>query len=212
MPKAGVEPARPFGHCALNAARLPIPPLRHCEKYNQKSSSQARKNSKLSCTTKGLAYIKKVPKEEVKVIATNKKAYKDYFLLESHEAGIALTGTEVKSVRARKVNFKDSFARVKNGEVYLLNLHISPYEQGNRYNVDPERTRKLLLHRKQIDRLLGKTQEKGLTLVPTKIYIKEGLVKVEIALGKGKRFYDKREEIKKEQAKRDLQRFLKDKK
>lgn len=165
----------------------------------------------MSCSIGWLTYIRKVPKEEVKAIATNKKAYKDYFLEETYEAGIALTGTEVKSVRARKVNFKDSFARVKNGEVYLLNLHISPYEQGNRYNVEPERTRKLLLHRKQIDRLLGKTQEKGLTLVPTKIYIKEGLVKVEIALGKGKKFYDKREEIKKEQAKRDLQRFMKDK-
>jgi SsrA-binding protein len=153
-----------------------------------------------------------VPKEEVKVIATNKKAYKDYFLEETYEAGIALRGTEVKSVRGGKVNFKDSFARLKNGELFLLNLHISPYEQGNRYNVDPERTRKLLLHRKQIDRLLGKTQEKGLTLVPTKIYIKNGLVKVELALGKGKKVYDKREEIKREQAKRDLQRFMKEKK
>ena len=152
-----------------------------------------------------------MPKEEVKIIATNKKAYKDYFLQETCEAGVALTGTEVKSIRARRVNFKDSFARLKNGEVFLLNLHISPYEQGNRYNVDPERTRKLLLHRKQIDRLLGKTQEKGLTLVPTKIYIKNGLVKVEIALGKGKKAYDKREEIKREEAKRDLQRYLKDK-
>ena len=130
---------------------------------------------------------------------------------ETFEAGVALTGTEVKSIRARRVNFKDSFARLKNGEVFLLNLHISPYEQGNRYNVDPERTRKLLLHRKQIDRLLGKTQEKGLTLVPTKIYIKNGLVKVEIALGKGKKAFDKREAIKREEAKRDLQRYLKDK-
>ena len=148
-------------------------------------------------------------KEEAKALASNKKAFKDYFLLENYEAGIALTGTEVKSVRARKLNFKDSYALIKNGEVFLLNLHISPYAQGNRYNVDPDRTRKLLLHRKQIDRLLGKTQEKGMTLVPTKIYLKNGVVKLEIALGRGKRFYDKREEIKKTQAKRDLQRFLK---
>ena len=211
MPKAGFEPARPFGHCALNAARLPIPPLRHCEKYNHFKSFQASTNSKCACSPANSTYIKKVPKEEVKVIATNKKAYKDYFLQETFEAGVALTGTEVKSIRARRVNFKDSFARLKNGEVFLLNLHISPYEQGNRYNVDPERTRKLLLHRKQIDRLLGKTQEKGLTLVPTKIYIKNGLVKVEIALGKGKKAFDKREAIKREEAKRDLQRYLKDK-
>ena len=148
-------------------------------------------------------------KEEAKALASNKKAFKDYFLLENYEAGIALTGTEVKSVRARKLNFKDSYAQIKNGEVFLLNLHISPYAQGNRYNVNPDRTRKLLLHRKQIDRLLGKTQEKGMTLVPTKIYLKNGVVKLEIALGRGKKFYDKREEIKKTQAKRDLQRFLK---
>ena len=148
-------------------------------------------------------------KEEAKALASNKKAFKDYFLLENYEAGIALTGTEVKSVRAGKLNFKDSYAQIKNGEVFLLNLHISPYAQGNRYNVDPDRTRKLLLHRKQIDRLLGKTQEKGMTLVPTKIYLKNGVVKLEIALGRGKKFYDKREEIKKTQAKRDLQRFLK---
>lgn len=212
MPKAGFEPARPFGHCALNAARLPVPPLRHCEKYNMRMGLQASENSKLSCHQPGSPYIEKVDKEEAKTVATNKKAFKDYFLLESYEAGIALTGTEVKSVRARKVNFKDSFARIKNGEVFLLNLHISPYEQGNRYNVDPERTRKLLLHRKQIDRLFGKTQEKGLTLVPTRIYLKDGKVKIEIALGQGKKFYDKREEIKKTQAKRDIQRILRNKK
>ncbi|OGC93553.1 MAG: SsrA-binding protein [candidate division Zixibacteria bacterium RBG_16_48_11] len=147
-------------------------------------------------------------KDEVKTIATNKKAYKDYILVETYEAGIALTGTEVKSIRGGKVNFKDSYASLKDGEVFLLNLHISPYEQGNRYNVDPERTRKLLLHRKQIDRLFGKIQEKGLTLVPTKIYIKDGLVKVEIAVAQGKKLYDKREEIKKAEIKRDLQRIL----
>jgi SsrA-binding protein len=154
------------------------------------------------------AYIEIVSKDEVKAIATNKKAYKDYFILETYEAGVVLTGTEVKSIRGGKVNFKDSYARLKDGEVYLLNLHISPYEQGNRYNVDPERTRKLLLHRKQIDRLFGKTQEKGLTLVPTKIYMKEGLVKVEVAVAQGKKLYDKREEIKKAEVKRDLQRML----
>ena len=153
-------------------------------------------------------YIETVSKDEVKAIATNKKAYKDYFILETYETGIVLTGTEVKSIRGGKVNFKDSYARLKDGEVFLLNLHISPYEQGNRYNVDPERTRKLLLHRKQIDRLFGKTQEKGLTLVPTKIYIKDGLVKVEVAVAQGKKLYDKREEIKKAEVKRDLQRIL----
>jgi SsrA-binding protein len=154
------------------------------------------------------AYIETVSKDEVKAIATNKKAYKDYFILETYQTGIVLTGTEVKSIRGGKVNFKDSYARLKDREVFLLNLHISPYEQGNRYNVDPERTRKLLLHRKQIDRLFGKTQEKGLTLVPTKIYIKDGLVKIEVAVAQGKKLYDKREEIKKAEVKRDLQRML----
>ncbi|MCI0530975.1 MAG: SsrA-binding protein SmpB [candidate division Zixibacteria bacterium] len=148
---------------------------------------------------------------EVKVVATNKKAFKDYSFEETLEAGISLTGTEVKSARAGQINFKDSFARVKDWEVYLYNLHISPYEQGNRYNVEPDRTRKLLLHRKQIDRLLGKTQEKGLTLIPTKLYFKGGRLKVELALGRGKKLYDKREDIKKAQVKRDLQRIIKNK-
>lgn len=162
----------------------------------------------MPCSENVPAYIETVSKDEVKAIATNKKAYKDYFILETYETGIVLTGTEVKSIRGGKVNFKDSYARLKEGEVFLLNLHISPYEQGNRYNVDPERTRKLLLHRKQIDRLFGKTQEKGLTLVPTKIYMKDGLVKVEVAVAQGKKLYDKREEIKKAEVKRDLQRIL----
>jgi SsrA-binding protein len=148
---------------------------------------------------------------EVKVVATNKKAFKDYSFEETLEAGISLTGTEVKSAWAGQINFKDSFARVKDWEVYLYNLHISPYEQGNRYNVEPDRTRKLLLHRKQIDRLLGKTQEKGLTLIPTKLYFKGGRLKVELALGRGKKLYDKREDIKKAQVKRDLQRIIKNK-
>ena len=153
--------------------------------------------------------MKNVKKEEFKAIATNKKAYKDYYLLENLEAGLVLTGTEVKSVRLGRVNFKDSYARIKNGEVFLFNLHISPYEQGNRYNVEPERTRKLLLHRKQIDRLIDKTQEKGLTLVPTKLYLKNGLVKMELAVAQGKKLFDKREEIKKAQVQKDLRRFLK---
>ena len=148
---------------------------------------------------------------EVKVVATNKKAFKDYSFEETLEAGISLTGTEVKSARAGQINFKDSFARVKDWEVYLYNLHISPYEQGNRYNVEPDRTRKLLLHRKQIDRLFGKIQEKGLTLIPTKLYFKGGRLKVELALGRGKKLYDKREDIKKAQVKRDLQRIIKNK-
>jgi len=146
----------------------------------------------------------------VKVIATNKKAYTDYILDETYEAGIELFGTEVKSLREHGASFKDSFCRIKDGEIYLLNLHIPPYKFGNIYNHDPERPRKLLLHRKEIDRIWGKIRQEGYTVVPTKIYFNNhGLVKVEIAVAKGKRTYDKREEIKKKEEKRKIKEYLK---
>ncbi|WP_096190189.1 SsrA-binding protein SmpB [Evansella halocellulosilytica] len=147
---------------------------------------------------------------EGKQIAQNKKARHDYHIEETYEAGLVLTGTEIKSIRNRRVNLKDSFARVSRGEAWLHNLHISPYEQGNRYNHDPVRTRKLLLHRKEINKLIGLTKEKGYTLVPLKIYIKNGFAKVLIGLGKGKKKYDKREDLKKKAAKRDIERAFKD--
>lgn len=145
-----------------------------------------------------------------KLIAQNKKATFDYFIIEQLEVGIALTGTEIKSIRKGKVQLKDSFAKITNGEVFLWNVHVATYEQGNRFNHDPLRVRKLLLHRKEIDRLIGKTKEAGLSLVPLKIYIKNGYAKVELALVKGKRNYDKRESIKLKDAKRDMDRELKD--
>ncbi len=139
-----------------------------------------------------------------KIITKNKKAYHDYHVLETFEAGIVLKGTEVKSVKQGRINLKDSYAKIKDGEAFLINAHISPYKHGNVYNHDPTRTRKLLLHRKEIDKLFGKIKEKGLTLVPLKVYIKNGLVKVELGLCKGKKEYDKREDIKR----RDLEREL----
>ncbi|ADH98645.1 SsrA-binding protein SmpB [Salisediminibacterium selenitireducens] len=145
-----------------------------------------------------------------KPIAQNKKANHDYHIEETYEAGMVLTGTEIKSIRNRRVNLKDSFARISNGEVWLSNMHISPYEQGNRYNHDPVRARKLLLHKKQIDQLIGLTKEKGYTLVPLKIYIKNGVAKVLIGLGKGKKKYDKREDLKRKDAKREVERAFKD--
>lgn len=147
---------------------------------------------------------------EGQLIAQNKKARHDFHIEETYEAGMVLTGTEIKSIRNRRVNLKDSFARVAHGEAWLHNLHISPYEQGNRYNHDPVRTRKLLLHRKQINTLIGLTQQKGYTLVPLKIYIKNGFAKVLIGLGKGKKKYDKREDLKQKDAKREIQRAFKD--
>ncbi|PRO65564.1 SsrA-binding protein SmpB [Alkalicoccus urumqiensis] len=147
---------------------------------------------------------------EGKLIAQNKKANFDYLIEETFEAGLVLTGTEIKSIRARRVNLKDSFARVSNGEVWIHNMHISTYEQGNRYNHDPIRTRKLLLHKKQIDMLIGRTQQKGYTIVPIKLYIKNGVAKVLIGLGKGKKKYDKREDLKRKDAKREIQRAVKD--
>lgn len=140
----------------------------------------------------------------VKTVCQNKKAYHDYHILETYEAGIALKGTEVKSLRAGKASLRDSFARVENGELWLENMHISPYEQGNRFNHEPKRARKLLMHKTEIMRLFGKSREKGLAIIPLKVYFKHGRAKVEIALAKGKKLYDKRQD----QAKRDAQREM----
>lgn len=144
------------------------------------------------------------------MIAQNKKAYHDYFIEDTYEAGIVLQGTEIKSIRAGRVNLRDAFARIEKGEVFMYNVHISPYEQGNRYNHDPLRPRKLLLHRREIDKLMGETKEAGYSLIPTKIYIKDGYAKVEIALAKGKKKYDKREAMKKKEAKREIERTFKE--
>ena len=151
-----------------------------------------------------------MPKHNSKAIAQNRKASHDYFIEDTYEAGLVLQGTEIKSIRAGRVNMKDSFARVERGEVFLHNLHISPYEQGNRYNHEPTRTRKLLLHKKQISKLIGETQQAGYSLVPLKIYIKNGVAKILIGLGKGKKQYDKREDLKRKQDKRDVDRALKE--
>jgi len=144
-----------------------------------------------------------------KVIAENRKAYHDYHILEKYEAGISLKGTEVKSIRLGRVNLKDSFARVENGELWLYNMHISPYEQGNRFNHEPKRPRKLLMHKNEIMRLFGKIREKGLTMVPLKLYFKGNYVKIELGLAKGKKIYDKREDIAKKDAARQMERALK---
>ncbi|MFE8702254.1 SsrA-binding protein SmpB [Cytobacillus sp. FJAT-54145] len=147
-----------------------------------------------------------MPKGAGKTIAQNKKAYHDYFVEETYEAGIVLQGTEIKSIRGGRVNLKDSYAQIKNGEVFLVGMHISPYEQGNRYNHDPERTRKLLLHKKEISKLIGETKVAGYSLVPLKLYLKNGFAKLLIGLAKGKKNYDKREDLKKKEAKREIER------
>jgi len=149
-------------------------------------------------------------KGEGKVVAQNKKARHDYFIEETYEAGIVLKGTEIKSIRKGSVNLKDSYARIKDGEIFLLNMHVSPYEQGNRYNHDPVRTRKLLMHRKQIDKLFGQTKEKGYSLIPLKVYIKNGYAKVLIGLAKGKKNYDKRETMKRKTAQREMERAMRE--
>ncbi len=145
-----------------------------------------------------------------KIVATNRKAYHDYHVGETYEAGIALTGTEIKSVRQGMVSLRDSFARVENGEVFLYNMNVSAYDAGNRFNHEPRRTRKLLLHKSEIRKLVTKTQEKGFTLIPLKVYLKGGRAKVELALAKGKRLYDKREDIKKRDVMRQVDRVIKD--
>ena len=148
-------------------------------------------------------------KEKQKLIANNKKAYHDYFIEESYEAGIALHGTEVKSMRQGKCSIKESFIRIENGEVYVYGMHVSPYEKGNIFNKDPLRIKKLLLHKYEINKLSGKVAEKGLTLVPLQVYFKEGKVKVEIGLARGKKLYDKRQDLAKKDQRREAEKEFK---
>ena len=148
-------------------------------------------------------------KQPKKLIANNKKVYHDYFLEETFEAGIALAGTEVKSMRMGKCSIKESFIHIENGEVILYGMHISPYEKGNIFNKDPLRIRKLLLHRSEINKMEAKLKEKGLTLVPIKVYFKDSLVKVEIGMARGKKLYDKRQDIAKKDQRREAERDFK---
>lgn len=150
-----------------------------------------------------------MPKGEGKLIAQNRKARHDYTIIDTIEAGIVLQGTEIKSIRNGRINLKDGFCRIRNGEVFLYNVHISPYEQGNLFNHDPLRTRKLLMHKKQIARLIGETKNTGITLIPLKVYIKDGFAKVLVGLAKGKKQYDKRETIKRRDTDRQISRTLK---
>lgn len=146
----------------------------------------------------------------IKIITDNRKARFQYEILDTYEAGISLTGTEVKSIREGRVNIRDAYGLVRGGEVWLLNAHISPYQASGQYfNHDPRRTRKLLLKRREINKLVGKLEQQGLTLVPLKMYFKRGWVKVSLGLGKGKKLYDKRETLKARQTKRDIERALK---
>ncbi len=145
-----------------------------------------------------------------KTIASNKKAFHDFFIEETYECGIELVGTEVKSLRAGKVNLRDSYAMIKGGELFLCGVHISPYEQGNRFNHDPMRDRRLLLHKREIMRLLGYIQQKGLTLVPTELYFFNGRVKVALAVAKGKKLFDKRDAIAAKETAREIDRRLKE--
>ena len=148
-------------------------------------------------------------KTEGRLIANNKKAYHEYFILEKYEAGIVLHGTEVKSLRMGKCSIKEAFIRIEEGEMYIYGMHISPYEKGNIFNKDPLRIRKLLLHRKEIDKIYGKMREKGITVVPLRVYFSDSLVKVEIGLAKGKKLYDKREDIAKKDQRREAERDFK---
>jgi SsrA-binding protein len=141
-----------------------------------------------------------------KVISVNRRARYDYEISETLDAGLVLTGTEIKSIRAGRVNLRDGFARVENGEVWLQNVHISPYEPGNRWNVDPLRPRKLLVHRHEISRLAGKTQEQGMTLVALRLYLQRGYAKIELGLGKGRRLYDKRRALAEKEERREIER------
>lgn len=149
-------------------------------------------------------------KKRSRPLAQNRKARHDYFIEETYEAGLVLRGTEIKSVRAGRVNIADAHVRVMNGEAFIINMHIAPYEQGNRFNHDPTRSRKLLLHRTEIDKLYGLVQQRGYTIVPLRLYIKNGFAKLLIGLGRGKKQHDKREDLKQKQMQRDIDRAMKD--
>ena len=149
------------------------------------------------------------PKENVKLIANNKKAFHDYFIEEKYEAGISLAGTEVKSLRQGKCSIKESFVRIEKGEVFIYGMHISPYEKGNIFNKDPLRVKKLLIHKYEINKMAGKIAEKGYTLVPLQVYFRGSLVKVELGLAKGKKLYDKRQDIAKKDQKREAEKEFK---
>lgn len=148
-------------------------------------------------------------KEEMKLVANNKKAYHDYFIEEKYEAGLVLHGTEVKSLRMGKCSIKEAFIRIENGEVFIYGMHISPYEKGNIFNKDPLRVKKLLLHKQQIRKLIGSSAEKGYTLIPLQVYFKDGRAKIEIGLAKGKKLYDKRQDIAKKDQRREAEKELK---
>lgn len=151
-----------------------------------------------------------MPKESLKTIAQNKKAFHDYFLIESMEAGIELCGTEVKSIRQGRVNLKDSWCAVDDGELFIYGMHVSPYEQGNIFNKDPMRARRLLMHKREIMRLMGFVKQDGMALVPISLYFKGSRVKVQVGICKGKKLYDKREDIARRDAKRDIERTIKE--
>lgn len=146
----------------------------------------------------------------VKQIAKNRKAYHDYFILESFEAGIELAGTEVKSIRMGNLNLKDSFCSIKNGEIFVYGVHISPYEKGNIFNRDPDRPRRLLMHKREINRLYGKIKQDGLTVIPLSVYLKNSLVKFEVGLARGKKLYDKRDAAAARDANREMDRVIKE--
>ena len=148
-------------------------------------------------------------KGEMKLVANNKKAYHDYFIEEKYEAGLVLHGTEVKSLRMGKCSVKEAFIRVENGEVFIYGMHISPYEKGNIFNKDPLRVKKLLLHRQQIRKLIGDSSEKGYTIVPLQVYFRDGRAKIEIGLARGKKFYDKRQDIARKDQRREMEKELK---
>ncbi len=148
-------------------------------------------------------------KEEMKLVANNKKAYHDYFIEEKYEAGLVLHGTEVKSLRMGKCSVKEAFIRIENNEVFIYGMHVSPYEKGNIFNKDPLRVKKLLLHRQQIRKLIGNSSEKGYTIVPLQVYFRDGRAKIEIGLAKGKKLYDKRQDIARKDQKREAEKELK---
>jgi SsrA-binding protein len=222
--KGGLEPPQPYGHWTLNPARLPIPPLpqipgaekliylispcqRGCRHGNQ-GVSLGGSSDFFPLTSPRIRMSSANEKPQIRLVAQNRKARYEYHILEIVEAGLVLTGTEVKSLRNGKATLGDAYGVIDGEQAWLYHLHIGAYEQGNRFNHEPMRKRKLLLHKKELRRLIGKIQEKGLTLIPLKLYFRGGWAKVELGLAKGKKAHDKRHDIAKRDAERDMERAL----
>ncbi len=207
----GFEPLSPFGHTVLSRTRLPIPPPAHLYVFYYIWRFFTIKLIGFQLTRKFAKIILMARKKGIETISTNRKAFHEYFILESFEAGLELLGSEIKSLRLKDCSLEASFVKLENNQAYIFNMHIKPYSFNTHTAVDPTRTRRLLLHRKEINKLTAAKEIKGQTVIPLELYLKNGWAKLKIALAKGKKLYDKRETLKKKDLSREMERGFRNK-